>query len=93
MNIGSFKIFTSVKADTLFHIIIDTYRFAHNQERSLALSYCRISFKTQSLQINMHVEYQISLICFKFDICNEKGFTFFSNFDFVEKVWNWKGEY
>ena len=41
----------------------------------------------------MHVEYQISLICFKFDIFMEKVFTFFSNFDFVEKVWNWKGEY
>ena len=41
----------------------------------------------------MHVEYQISLICFKFDIFMEKGFTFFSNFDFVEEVWNLKGEY
>ena len=41
----------------------------------------------------MHVEYQISLIRFIFDIFMEKGFTFFSNFDFVEKVWNWKGEY
>ena len=77
MNIGSFEMFTSVKADALFLITIGTYRFAHNQERFLAISYCRISFKTYSLQINMHVEHQVSLICFKFYIFMEKSFTFF----------------
>ena len=46
LNIGSFEIFTSVKADALFLMIMGTYRFAHNQEGFLALSYCRISCKT-----------------------------------------------
>ena len=45
VNIGSFEIFTSVNADALFLIIIGTCRFVHNQERFLAISYCRISFK------------------------------------------------
>ena len=32
----------------------------------------------------MHFEYQISEIRYRFDIFLEKGFTLFSNFDFVK---------